>query len=1031
MKYYTDGSSALSSESDNSRPADFFKVIPGGKDATSQSASKSDAKNERKANLSSAVAREASASKKPLRVIDGDKDQVKNSETPFISNVTGKKPKSKASPKAFLRKKFGPIMIITMILSGGAGLISLSHAFLPFAWLANAMDQLNSLRTSMSTRSDYLTRFAMTKGWNTNRAITKAGIFSPEKFKISSKMQKKLAARGITYLDDADGKGLRLLVYTDPKTKQNFAIAANDNDASKIPDELKLPDGKKIKIDTEGKLNLDGAIKASKNFDTDLNLSTRKMKGHIAGWFDSISEKFHGRIQNSRNRQRTTKAESSEEEIAENAKRTGLGVNESSPDTETLDVIEYEERDKDGNLDWGTKNVGDSTIDSGRTLPKNTMDEDTIKRTLNDQTSRTTASLMEKSKFDADVKATARSKLKLKGWQTEVDAFKKSFEGSIDFPCMVLKTLGAIHLTVTALQVAQIINYTTGFLEAVHKTQIGEGTVEMNYYMDRLARPGDTKDSTNKVVKTGTSSLESPATHAFFAGKPIDYLSDSPDAKLAKKYNLDYVAENSIKSAINIPGMSNLMSAVGHGQSAIAAFQACNGMRIAGAVASVAFDLVLAATTGGFGNLIKDFVSNVAMSFTMAVVQNIISSTFMPMILNHVSSFLSKDLITNMAGEDAAYAISSGLSMYQGRQFQSSSGMPGNKAKVLAFYDRQQEIIASEAEFERRTRSPFDLTSKHTFFGSIVNTLTPLSTTFATPLRTISGVAHTVGSSALSLLPKVNAASQKTWYELALNEKCTSLSAVGIVGDAYCNPYFVSDFSTVAEDPLTIYEKVGAENFEDTPDSEGNPKIKADSDFGKWAISCPLRESPFGYIDERIGSALKVTGNDQIDDIVNQGLSIVPIVGDILDAKEAATSNSNLDWTTGKNCLDHNKAKYFSRYSEDQRAMESLGIIEKSSVTAFIEEHYDKILPQDNSFEGVIARFSGLSKEHVEDTIALMEYANFVAHYDPTSKGPVPSSPSSQTLFFESTSFISDLTPAIILPRHIVYTDLRTRTLVA
>lgn len=213
-----------------------------------------------------------------------------------------------------------------------------------------------------------------------------------------------------------------------PNTKQNFAIAANDNDASRIPDKLKLPDGKKIKIDTEGKLNLDGAIKASKNFDTDLNLSTRKMKGHIAGWFDSISEKFHGRIQNSRNRQRTTKAESSEEEIAENAKRTGLGVNESSPDTETLGVTEYEERDKDGNLiDWGTKNVGDSTIDSGRTLPKNTMDEDTIKRTLNDQTSRTTASLMEKSKFDADVKETARSKLKLKGMADRGRCLKKEF----------------------------------------------------------------------------------------------------------------------------------------------------------------------------------------------------------------------------------------------------------------------------------------------------------------------------------------------------------------------------------------------------------------------------------------------------------------------------------------------------------------------------------------------------------------------------------------------------------------------------
>ena len=67
-----------------------------------------------------------------------------------------------------------------------------------------------------------------------------------------------------------------------------------------------------------------------------------------------------------------------------------------------------------------------------------------------------------------------------------------------------------------------------------------------------------------------------------------------------------------------------------------------------------------------------------------------------------------------------------------------------------------------------------------------------------------------------------------------------------------------------------------------------------------------------------------------------------------------------------------------------------MGLVEKSSVTAFLDKYYEKH-PLDNSYEGILARRSGLTKDKV---IALLDYADkmvFLASYDPTNLLPLPS----------------------------------------
>ena len=129
------------------------------------------------------------------------------------------------------------------------------------------------------------------------------------------------------------------------------------------------------------------------------------------------------------------------------------------------------------------------------------------------------------------------------------------------------------------------------------------------------------------------------------------------------------------------------------------------------------------------------------------------------------------------------------------------------------------------------------------------------------------------------------------------------------------------------------------------------------------------------------------TGNSALDTVINSGIQLIPIVEDTADFADAAKDMANLPWASGENCMKE-EYKYYSRYSEDQRMMESAGIIEKSAVARFLDDYYKKN-PVDNSYEGVIARYSGYTKEDVIATLDTVKFAEWLANYNPNEYGPL------------------------------------------
>ena len=134
--------------------------------------------------------------------------------------------------------------------------------------------------------------------------------------------------------------------------------------------------------------------------------------------------------------------------------------------------------------------------------------------------------------------------------------------------------------------------------------------------------------------------------------------------------------------------------------------------------------------------------------------------------------------------------------------------------------------------------------------------------------------------------------------------------------------------------------------------------------------------------------------------------------------------------------------KYYQRYIEDQRILEQMGAYEegKNPVTAY-EEQYDKENPLDTSPAGIIAHYTGMTKESAETLIAIIDYSDFLNDYDAGTRIAMNNEPTptgneiAETLredlapdFDQQNSYEQ---PLIAQHQYIIYADVRNRSYAA
>lgn len=961
-----------------------------------------------------------SAENRPIllngRPVDGNGNEIQHHTNSGYWRGKGREA-NEVNPGAMKKKRrFGPAALIIMALFGAGGVAFMGTSLGPFALVGNALDQFNVMRTAMNRRSTYFMRFQMDETLNTSLTNRRFGIFSAEKFKISNKMQKKLAKQSIEYKEDPDTKA-RYLVYTNQDTGEVSAVVANDGDMQKLTGKtLTNKDGA-----SAGKLMMmDDALGSDDNFFAAHQSATKTMKGHIVGWFESLTEAFHSRIKASRNRFFGTTDETDEDEIKKKAKATGLAEDVGDSDGNARERDDDSDENGKKKVITGYDEVDDPDNPGQKIQVPIEEEVDTTKPITGSEalTSGADASQVESA---------------LKTRVDKVSSLMGGVSSAQGLACGVINALSALNIAISGIQVAKTLNFVTGMLEAIQRTQIGDGGSEMMVYFNEFAEAKETEvwsgsgTSIDKQVTSNKSTMASTAYNAQFGGPEVD----SNDEK-ALKFNRDEAMKNALKSVMGDSWFTSLLGDFGAGASSLTVYKTCLYSGLALNAVGTVVDIVLLVVTGGIGNAIKSFVGGLVKAGIKAAI-GLAVGLAISWLVPKVAQLLATDLIENIGGEDAANAMRSGFNIYMGKSMEANSGAVGDEAAVLAMYSATQDVLADDAKYDRMTRSPFDPTSKYTFIGSIAYKMMPIANMLAgsSALGSISSMMSSVSKSALSILPSASAAS-KTWYDKTLNKDCANLKDLNLVGDAYCNPYYTTDFSTIHMDPYKVVENVGDENFEDG--EVDNPAIKQDSDLGKYIIACTLRDAQYGVKDAAVMSWIEnPTGNSTINAVIDAGTGLIPVIGNLYDAAQQTSELSNMAWNTGQACIQNDeinpywqKNKYYQRYIEDQTLMEAAGIIDKSSVTAFVEKYYEQN-PIDNSLEGVIARYSGMSKEQASNTVALAEYIDFLANYNPSDSYPVPVEQEEVVAIRVYQPTFVDQSVEVASVKHITYVNLRDR----
>lgn len=900
-------------------------------------------------------------------------------ENGFTNAVKGKANSNKdGKTKRGLLKKGGPIFAILAMVCGFGGVSILGQAALPVSLMNNLIDKFDSISVSNNRRTKNLLKHqtstsSRTVGANgevNNYVKKRAKMFSvftgnsDDYFKLTKRQEQKLRKQGITI--SADGNGNQVMNFTNSKGEK-MTIVADPSQADAA----------------NGRYFIDDAYNSDPDFRSSYFEGAKTWRGAVGAWFDKKTTQlldFLGlRRSNLEKFKQGDDGDSSREKFQDTV-----------ADVAGDDGINGKIRSQEG--EWDDDPDGDPDTDDGGYTPKD--DGKGVKTDTTDDS----YSAKDKESSKAATESAVTKK---------VDAIAGKVNKGVDLLCAASEVIGGISTVALIYQMAQTLKVASVFFEGIQKGQVESSEISpMNEIGNLLTTKkateyelsdiNGTKLGTNlignetiatKTVESNKSAMESAAVSGLYG----NYIPSSADAGL-QTFNLS-------KWLVSM-GKSLGLSA--------ASFKTCTYARLAVAAVDTAMDIYKIAScflppvAGCVGGLITEFTQQ-AGKIAFEVIKGAIKSVVISAMVPFFGNMLARGLATKAFGEDLGNSLVSGASMYMGRNHQYSGGSVADKKGYLAYLNEQDAVLAEKAQYERENLSPFDLSSQNTMMGSIYNKLIPIATQTATITGGIKNVLGVVGSSFKSLLPAASAASNAiTVDEIATytSENCKDIDSIGGLADEFCNPLFITDVKTIEDDPAQVIYDVdmnsGAfgDNFED---SDGDtPVIKEDSPLAKYIRYCGERESPFGIVDQNISNAVQnLTTNSSIGDGL---VSSIPVVGGIIDGINSSEALLNYSYISGEACVTNNTAgtmsvpswdtaKNYQRFIEDQRLAESMGLIEKSAVATYLDKYYEKN-PKDNSYEGILARYTGLTKENVIAVLDAIEGLEFLATYNPDGYAP-------------------------------------------
>ncbi len=820
--------------------------------------------------------------------------------------------------------------------------------------------------------------------------------------RMSTGFQKRLAKQGIEVIDSGSGRTLRY-THTDA-------------------------DG----ITTVKDIDADNFLRTYQN-DVDFRDSyVTAKRGRVASFFDNVADRIYKHLGISRN-------------LFDKFKTTGDADADMARYRKTMS--ERFEGNETSNRTTTADKKPKKDPDTGATITNPDTGETEYEYFKDDTSSSGTSS------SQADAEAQANSLL---------NSILGKVSGIVNAGCMVMQVGTMISTLVAANEIYQSINYFMGLTENISKMKAGYGDESaINEVLNFFSTPADTEytnfanveasgncNSTDNINDCKISLGEDATGNE--SGTPLEangvqmMLAYAPAKQSTNdRYSLERTG-NAIVRALSSFGVTMV---------------GCNIAKITTSAISIIVSLTPAGLAKIAGNIMVNALVGTAISFA--------ASAFIGFLVPTIAKALFTNAFENATGIPAGELYTRGAVASNTRLGRSGSGQSPSSEEVARAYNKTtQEVLALDAEIDRKNLSPLDITNKNTFFGNIAyNLLLPLSTT-SSITSTTSSIARSTSAAIASLVPGVSASGSNSGSNyMTTFGHCAQLESIGAVGDIYCDPIVTTDTSTIdlAPDDAT-YERIISSNLDYNNDSY---TVRPNSQLDWYIKYCDNRDSPFGVLDQNILSSINPVNQTPGADILQPLINSLPIIGDLMDIRGTLADISNEEWATGAVCINNSaenprwdsEIKYYQRYVEDMRILEQMGAFEEEQLaddgtTAIValqnpvsaaEDRHREEYPIDNSYIGYLSRISGLTKDNVETVLALVEYYNYIELYDPDTriafdKNELTNTPSTEIIAnlehedirFKNTGIVNDISEhTLATKQYIVYADLRNRNYVA
>ena len=435
-------------------------------------------------------------------------------------------------------------------------------------------------------------------------------------------------------------------------------------------------------------------------------------------------------------------------------------------------------------------------------------------------------------------------------------------------------------------------------MEPISQMKAEDGNNVLNEMMNYLTDVEETEVvnvKTGEIEKVKGSALDSPSLYAVLAGEKVE-----PDQ--VQNYSSERILKT-VENQLNTGGEEAIKSTVASTES---------GVR------------------GSIGRLIESGLESAS-----SAILNLIQPT--------VSKSLEENSYDNIKGIDAGEFLVDGA-VNLGKKLAKTSGATAGDSDAVVKYARlNAEVLAMDAKVDRMNRSPFDVTSKNTFLGSIVYNMavslrkTNNNSLFAKSASILSSTGRAIGS-----LAGVVYADGAEGYLTSFGD-CETYGTIGAVGSVQC-----------AE--IATFDPFGDEGFRNFVENNttltgGTRTINEGSTLANFILYNNERKTPLGVADGGILESL------------NSGSSSVSFVSDILtmiqnffgvsdSEKRIATgeafvnSSANEDWDIYKYAQRYvslaRATAALKQHSNGSTAYNNITYFEgsRNPVVAFLDEYF-------------------------------------------------------------------------------------------